>query len=291
MIHLARDGANMGSFPKEEVQEGLRTGKFLPTDLAWQEGMSEWRPLSQVISDTPAMASGPPSAQPSAPTPATTAMSSTTDATPGSGLPWERRSEIGFFKAFFDTVIMVLTQPATAFSVMRTEGDMMSPMLFALIGGSAGAIVAALFNLALGSIGIMASKQNALGMGFVGVAGLVSIIFAPLWILVCLFVWSGIVHLCLMMVGGAKKSFETTFRVVCFSVGSTFLFAMIPICGRYITAVWNIVAQCIGMSRAHGIDTGKAVIAVLLPLIVCCGGGLLLAILVGGLGALSQMAH
>ena len=53
-----------------------------------------------------------------------------------------------------------------------------------------------------------------------------------------------------------------------------------------IAVVWNIVLECIGLARAHETDTGKAVMAVLLPIIVCCGGAMLLAIL-GGFSALS----
>ena len=102
-----------------------------------------------------------------------------------------------------------------------------------------------------------------------------------------MFIWSGIVHLCLMMLGGAKKSFETTFRVICFSCGATYLLSMIPGCGSMITLVWNIVTECIGFSRAHEIDTGKAVMAILLPCFLCCGGIVLFGILVGGLSALS----
>jgi hypothetical protein len=94
-----------------------------------------------------------------------------------------------------------------------------------------------------------------------------------------------------MIVGGAKKPFETTFRVVCFSSGSTYLLSMIPVCGGLIGGVWNIVLECIGLARAHETDTGKAVMAVLLPIIVCCGGLFLLVILMGGFGALSQFSR
>ena len=53
-IHVARDGANIGTFSIEEVREGLRTGRFRPTDLAWEAGMTDWRPLSQVVAEKPA---------------------------------------------------------------------------------------------------------------------------------------------------------------------------------------------------------------------------------------------
>ena len=285
-IHVARDGANIGTFSTEEVREGLRTGKFLPTDMAWQEGMPDWRPLSQVVPEKPA------AGMPASGTTETSALSvsaagSSTASGSGGGLPWEHRQELGLVKAYFDTVVMVLTKPAEAFALMKTEGDMMGPMLFALIGGCAGIIVSVLVQLALHSIGFMADRQNAMfGMVVVGLWSIGYIILSPVIVIVFLFIGSGILHLCLMIVGGAKKSFETTFRVVCFSSGSTYLLSMIPFCGGMIAMVWNIVVEIIGLARAHETDTGKAAMAVLLPIIVCCGGLILLGIL-GGFSALT----
>ena len=165
---------------------------------------------------------------------------------------------------------------------------MMGPLLFALIGGSAGMIVSILFQIAFSAFGIMQDQNglaNIFGMGL----GLVAfIVLVPLFLVVGMFIASGVLHLCLMIVGGAKKPFETTFRVVCFSAGSTYLLSMIPFCGGMITAVWNIVLEIIGIARSHEIETGKAVLAVLLPMIVCCGVIVLFAIL-GGFSALSLL--
>lgn len=286
-IHVARDGTNLGSFPKEEILEGLRTGRFLPTDMAWEAGMTDWRPLAQVVAEKPAEAtpsSGAAGTTALAADPATSGFGATA---PGGGLPWENREQLGFFKAYFDTVAMVLTKPGEAFALMKTEGDMMGPMLFAVIGGSIGMIVSVVLQMVLNSVGFMASRQSdMLGIGFVGVWMVAYIIFIPVMVVVGMFILSGILHLCLMIVGGAKKSFETTFRVVCFSAGSTYLLAMIPFCGNFIAMVWNIVLEIIGLARAHETDTGKAALAVLLPIIVCCGGAILLGIL-GGVSALS----
>ena len=118
-------------------------------------------------------------------------------------------------------------------------------------------------------------------MGVMGAWAIGSILLSPVIVIVWMFIASGILHVCLMIVGGAKKSFETTFRVVCFSAGSTTLLSIIPICGGLISGVWNVVLEIIGLARAHEIDTGKAVIAVLLPLVVCCGGAILLSVLFG----------
>ncbi len=281
-IHVARDGTQLGTFSVEEIREGLRTGQFQPTDMAWEAGMPDWRPLSQVMAGKPGSATPAPGTAETSIVPG-----SPSAAAAGGGLPWEHREQLGVFKAFFDTVILVLTKPGEAFAMMKTDGDMMGPLLFALIGGSAGIIVSVLFQMGLHSIGFMADRENAMfGMGVVGIWSLAYIILAPVLVTIGVFIGGGILHLCLMIVGGARKSFETTFRVVCFASGSTSLLSMIPLCGGLISGVWNIVLEIIGVARAHEIDTGKAVLAVLLPIIVCCGGFILLGIL-GGFSALT----
>jgi hypothetical protein len=141
--------------------------------------------------------------------------------------------------------------------------------------------VAFLFQLVFQSMGFMVNRNSGiLGMGM-GIWIVFGLIAMPVMFVCWLFIWSGILHLCLMMLGGAKRPFETTFRVVCFSSGSAYLFAIVPFCGRIVAPVYNIVLQCMGLARAHEIDTGKAVMAVLLPVIVCCGGVLLLVFLLG----------
>jgi hypothetical protein len=62
---------------------------------------------------------------------------------------------------------------------------------------------------------------------------------------------------------------------------------MIPICGGFIAGVWALVCNCIGLARAHETDTGRAVLAVLLPVIVCCGG-IFLVFMFGGLALLQH---
>jgi hypothetical protein len=46
MIHINRDSENIGKFNDQDVADGLKSGRFLPTDLAWREPMTSWAPLS-----------------------------------------------------------------------------------------------------------------------------------------------------------------------------------------------------------------------------------------------------
>jgi hypothetical protein len=62
---------------------------------------------------------------------------------------------------------------------------------------------------------------------------------------------------------------------------------IVPVCGGAIAGIWCLVVECIGLAKAHETTTGKAVLAVFLPVIVCCGGGFLLAVMFGTLGALT----
>src|SRR5215471_15747310 len=285
MIHVNRGTTSLGVFSEQEVRDGLSAGRFAPTDIGWREGMATWQPLSQFPEFGGAAAPAVPPVQPGA-APTSTAVAGRT------GLPWEHRQERGFFNAFIETLTMVLTRPAEAFSVMKREGGLGEPLIYALIGGCVGGIVSFLFSLGFQSIGLFADKNNSLaamtGMGI----GFGAIILVPLFIVIVLFIWSGLAHLCLMIFGGANQSFETTFRVFAFNQGSAGPLQIIPLCGGLISGIWAIVCNCIGLARAQETDTGRAVLAACSPpLILCCCGGLLIAFMFGGIGAWTGSHH
>lgn len=277
-IHVARAETKLGIFSEDEIKEGLRTGRFAPTDLGWREGMTAWRPLAQFPElageDTPV------ATPPLSPTPNVAVVAPT-------GLPWDRRQELGLFPAFVETLKLVLLNPTTAFSAMKTEGGLSEPLIYAVIGGSVGFIVNFLFSLLMSSFGFMGNHNGLAGILNVGIGAVALVIFIPILITLGSFIGSAILHLCLTLVGGARRPFETTFRVVCFGAGSAYPLMIVPICGGLISGIWCIVVQCIGLTRAHQTTTGRALLAILLPIIVCCGGGFVLAVMGGILGGLA----
>jgi hypothetical protein len=300
MIHVNRGATGLGAFPEEQVHESIRAGRFLPSDLGWHEGMANWQPLSQFAefaadfaAATPTAAAPPPQTPTMATAPSIAAGSTT--ATPRSGLPWERRDTLGFFNAFAQTVSMVLTRPTGAFTVMRTEGGIADPLIFGVIGGSIGMIVWTLLSAAIHSLGWAAtlSQQSSidsmLGLSLGGAMIFIRIILTPIFIAIVLFISTALVHVCLMMLGGANKPFEASFRALSFAYGATALFAVVPCCGPVVSFVWGLIADCIGISRSQETDIGRAVVAVILPLVVCCGGIFIICLMLGiGVGALMQ---
>jgi hypothetical protein len=270
-IHVSRGETKLGIFSEEEVREGLRNGRFLLSDLGWRDGMPAWLPLSQFPDLTTT------GATPAAPT---------TSIIP-TGLPWDRRQELGFFPAFFETLKLVLLEPAAAFTAMKTTGGLAEPLIYAVSGGSVGCLFYILFSVFLSSFGIMSDRNVFAGMLGLGIGAIFLIILIPVFVAVGAFIGSAVLHLCLTLVGGAKRDFETTFRVLCFSAGSAYPLMIVPICGGLISGIWCLVCECIGLAKAHDTTTGKALLAVLLPVIVCCGGGFVCAMMFGVLGALT----
>jgi hypothetical protein len=290
MIHVNRGATSLGAFPEEQVREGIRAGRFLPRDLGWREGMASWQPLSQFTEFADDIAAAPAASAPPPQTPTVPAMiapAAGSTSAPRSGLPWDERHSKGLFSAFIETLQMVLTRPSEAFTAMQREGGLGEPLLYAIIGGSFGLVFYFIYQLAFQSLGVFANRPNPLAhLIGAGIGGVLLIILVPVLVAIGAFINAAILHVCLMIVGGAKQPFETTFRVICFASGSVFPLMVVPLCGGVIAGIWDLVLRCIGLARAHETDTGRAVLAVLLPVIVCCCGGFLCVMMLGGFGAL-----
>jgi len=90
------------------------------------------------------------------------------------------------------------------------------------------------------------------------------------FVIIGYFIAAGVLHLCLLIIGGARRDFEATFRVVCYAAGAN-LFNIVPFCGGLVAWLWNAVLNVIGVREAHEISTGRALLAYCLPALVCCG--------------------
>lgn len=205
---------------------------------------------------------------------------------PANPLPWEARQTRGALEAFFDTLGLFFSRPAEAWSRTREAGDLASPILFGTIVAWLSFAVHTILNrfLVVPMVLPGALGRRLAMMGTYGRAGILAkLIFAPVFIAVALFIGAAILHVCCMITGALSASpsgFEGSFRAVAYSEVSS-LATMIPVVGGIIALVWWIVLAVMGVQRMHRTTQAKATAAVLIPVIVCCGGIILLAVAAG----------
>ena len=287
-IHIARNHQSLGSFNEEAVREGIRTGRFSSEDLAWREGMSEWKPLGEMAPQW-GMELPPPSLDASTSDPI--ALEIIGD---GNEPAWEDREKLGLFPAIFATIQSVLGRPTQTFAQMRQTGGLANPLLYFVLVSSAMFAVSAFYQIAATSmnpVSLPPPFQHTSSRAF-SVALIGSILISPALYVVSAFISSGITHLCLMLLGGANRPFETTFRVICYAQASAAVLNLIPACGSLIALILSAYCIIIGLKEAQGISGWKATLAITLPGLLCCGALILLGAAAGvGIAEMAKMGH
>jgi hypothetical protein len=194
------------------------------------------------------------------------------------GTPWDRRDQIGFASALVETTQQVLLEPRAFFQNMPLTGGVGGPLIYAVILGYLAVVANTVYNAVFSSIvgssfpafmGDQPHFERMLEVYGTWVGAVSQLVTGPLWIVIGAFVAAGVLHLVLMMMGGASRDFEATFRVVAFAHAINIV-SLIPFCGGLVAVVWWVVVAAIGLSVVHGISTGRAAVAVLLPAVVCC---------------------
>jgi hypothetical protein len=203
--------------------------------------------------------------------PASEAANGADEAKARGNCAWERRSSWFDLQAIIEMIRNVLVDPVATFKQMKLSGDMASPLVFVLVLGSVGVIISLFWHILLEGFQYLPFRRGVEEFVISTGMKIVFMVFSPVLVLIGTFIGAGILHISLLITGGEKNGFEATFRVVAYSSGATALFQILPICGGFIGGIWAIVAQVIGAREMHETTTGKAVLAVLLPLICCCG--------------------
>jgi len=187
---------------------------------------------------------------------------------------WERGG--GFFESFINTTREALFSPTQFFKKVAEGRGYWAPLIYGVICGVIGSCVAVFWQWLFASQLIPVHLLSMIP--FFTIFLIVFLIALPFMIAFSILVGSGITHLCLMIVGGNKKGFESTFRALSYACGGN-LFGIIPIIGSSIGGIYSLVLTIFGVREGHGISTGKAVLAVLLPLIVLIGLSILFVML------------
>jgi hypothetical protein len=201
----------------------------------------------------------------------------------GGGNPWEDRAGRGAVAAFAETLQQSLFHPVAFFRGTAPERGAGAALLYAVLVGTLSIAVAFLWQRALGDrlpleYGGRLSHLLDTSAAMAGVS-----VFLPIGIAIGNLAWAAVLHVSLAVLGGARGSYATTLKAVCYSSSAT-AFNVFPVCGAAVGALWQMVVQVIGLRELHRTSTARAFWAWFLPFVVAvCLAGALVAAAVFGL--------
>lgn len=213
-------------------------------------------------------------------------------ATEPAGTPWERRSELGFWTGWGQTLQQALLEPGRLFASARLDrgaAQLGFAVFTASVFWAAGQI---LERLLLGGqaermrrlLGTLSDNPDVAPMvkrmleiqSQASSPGAVIALAAltPAFTFVMLYLNAGVTHAVAALLGKAKRGFPATFAACAYATAPLVLLA-VPACGSFVGVIWLIVLTGIGMKVTHRISTGAAAASVLAPYVVLCCVGFL----------------
>jgi len=292
-IHLNRARQNLGEFTPEEVAQGLRDGRFLPSDLAWREGMETWQPVS-TLQDLPIDATEP---EPPIEGPAVQTINEPEKP------DWERRAEIGYLHGVLGTIRQTITDPIATFRNMKRTGGLLSPFVYCYCLQVACGLTSALLGLAWAHVLPKAwvatelgnSPTNSLAKELVfSISGIfVGGLIVP-------FIGGGIYYLMVKLLTKRQVPYEVIFRAYCYMAGSLSILNLIPIppipAVQYgfllFTGIIALTYQTIAIRESADTTTLEAALTVVLPGVLCCFCGAVGAFFaMGGANSIPGAGH
>ena len=177
--------------------------------------------------------------------------------------------------SFADVVRRVLLQPVGFFAGLPRQGNILGPLVFALICVEISAILVGLLtfvDIPGGVTWVLGARGDQGFLAFLG-----GLVVAPIAGTIGVFLTALVTHLLvLLVVGPGHAGFEATFRIISYS-SVTSLLGWIPFIG-WIFVLYRLYLATVGIREMHSTTTGRALLVVLLPAILIL---VLILVLVG----------
>ena len=187
--------------------------------------------------------------------------------------PWESDSA-SFPADLFRSWMDAMTRPGEFFRMLDPETPFVRPLVFYLLFVVLGA--------GLNSVSSLAFPGDETFRPYIWLIFFLS----PFTGLLALLLNTGIMHLGVRLFVPGAKPIHVTGRVVCYSAATSVL-AIVPWIGWLAGAIWTFVLMIVGVRWTHGATTGRAIAAVLVPIVVIAVGLTMLIFLMGILFALA----
>ena len=167
--------------------------------------------------------------------------------------------------SFADVVRRVLLQPVGFFAGLPRQGNILGPLVFALICVEISAILVGLLtfvDIPGGVTWVLGARGDQGFLAFLG-----GLVVAPIAGTVGVFLTALVTHLLvLLVVGPGHAGFGATFRIISYS-SVTSLLGWIPFVG-WIFVLYRLYLATVGIREMHSTTTGRALLVVLLPAIL-----------------------
>lgn len=211
--------------------------------------------------------------------------------TPARPIPWDRRNEIGIWKALGQTISEVISRPTAFFSRVRYDTDdgsvLYLVMVLVLPAALSGAIswlmsspeqTRALLDQLAPNLPPQVRQyseyaKSAAGTGHTFGGFIEAIVTEPIEALAFVMISAVLAHVVLMILGSAKGGWTATFRVVAFAATPCLLLPIPFCCGDLIGYTWLAALEIIGLAKAHQTTVGRSTVAVVGPeltCVICC---------------------
>ena len=188
---------------------------------------------------------------------------------------WEGDDPI--IKGLWRTIWSMLLHPVNSFRAPALPGQAWA-LSFGLILG--------VFGMAMQALWSRVFNQPDM----IPLSALWWLLLSPLAVLAGLYLNAGLTHLGLIMVGGAKRGFTASLRVVGYSEAAA-IFYVVPFVGMAVAGVWGLVILIGGLAGAHGISGWRVGWAYVLLLIIFAAIIAIIVLIVGTGMVLGLLGH
>jgi len=164
--------------------------------------------------------------------------------------------------SYFDRLKLIFSDPDKFFGEVREKG-IGNSLSLAVICGFISVVLLTLVSFMF--IGVFFGA----GGSYAGIGMFYSLIYSVLYLvffLIALFVYSGITHLVIKMMGG-NGNYVDSYNACTYGIIPFTLLTFIPFVG-WLSIIYSVILMSIGLSKYHGISKGKCALAATIPLII-----------------------
>jgi predicted Zn finger-like uncharacterized protein len=194
-------------------------------------------------------------------------------------IPWENRLGFWDLKAYWQTTRSILLHPGQSFVRWGPPRDGEAALLFLLVFGSAGEVLAdywlRVLQLATGNSSGSVDNLTSFGL---------FILKAPLLVLLATLIGSLVIHFFLFLLHAANEPWKKTFALFAYVSGSLACLQLIPVVGLFVAPIWGSVASICGLKELHRTSPWRVAASFSLPLAILLLVFLALLLLIVGAG-------